>query len=872
MRDHRKLYELLGLGEKATPDEVKRAADKKRGGLVGEGLRWHFEKEARVVLGDAVLRHHYAATGAGYVLCDKRLADADDAWLRELQETKKSHKPVKTAGHGLLGGAMGWLGIGRSDAPKDTASSLAESIKELLSSIGAQFDKAQQEGGMSSDAISETNALLKELVSQCSEDPKVALSVVGDMGVAMHIAKLINNPADDLDMKIWSSAVITLMSLNEKGQREAITAKPDSSVPGILDLYMEYIGNHATYFISLALLGGDVDLSAVEYQRSICGNILLTLARISEDPEGCEQLAQGDLAQQLVVFLCSNTPMLSATQVLNVCTTLHHLAKYSERCAQQIQPHLPVLVSLLSALSGKLSPKLPQVAQAVEHLAATIHATATPEHSPVTELFIKTLAQAASVKGASTSPHADIGFLKQHLVGALKKSAASADDARAVKVSVKDKVWEHLVTAVVACISLPDARDVFRGWVEQRVITGVESVSKRPVVAILVDELCGGAPETVDSAVQILGLIFSIGANEEAFKKGFATVAQAVVDKLSQVLGGPQGPRVVDVLHSCIEHATQLQASLVPHILNLLRSNEGDSVLLTRCASCLVLLSTRITTVDKIGNESQKYLVQILLSSETPEEPSRDICDTFANWHRLGASLLVLKESLGSLKESQVSSVQELVSLIEVKKEPAEGKKTEPGAAKKVSKGEKSAADVEKKETRARHTIVSEEAQARNPYAQKFDTERKKIQQRAAHREERDRQEGIRLQKELEMKNLMRLRKKTATIEQGEEAKRQGIEKLESEDAKKLYTDGDKALKGLVKRLKDEADSAAALARAKEEAARKAEEERLEEHRRQEIIREHNERMEEERHAANPKTRRSSTPTATRPSRGLSSA
>ena len=870
MREHRKLYELVGLTAEATAEDVKRVVDRKKGAFVAEGFRGHFEKEARAVLGDATLRQPYASTGAGYVLSDQRLADADDAWLQELLEGKKTQKP-KASGNsqGLLGGAMGWLGINRTQE-SPASNTLAEEIKGLLASIGAQFEKAEQSGGMSGDAITETNSLLQELVSQCSEDTKVALQVIQEMGVATHIAKLINNPANDLDMKIWSSAVITLVALNE--DRSVVTAK-QAGIPGIVDLFKEYIVHHANYFNALALEGGEVDLSAVEYQRSICGNILLTLAKVSEGEEGRRQIAEGETVQSLVVYLCSNTPMLSATQVLNVCTILHNVAKIAK---ESIQQHLPVLVSLLSALSARVTKKLPQVLEAMRHLSAAICEVSGPEYSPVTDIFVKLLAQTASPTGT-----ADVGFMKASLLGALHRSIGSDRAAfTSAKGAVKEKVWDSLVSTVISSIQVSEARAVLDGWVQCRALTGTEVISKRAVMAMLVDEVCTGDDAAIANGVAVLEGIFEHGAGDAGFKAAFGSVVQSVVDKLSQAMSGPLGPRVVGIMHSCIEHSTQLQASIVPHILSLLRNKDRDEGMLIRCAEMLSLVSNRLASSDKVGNESQKYLVQLLQAEDTPLTACTAICSFFTKLHTTGIPVTILKDHATALKVShptpqshhlttRQASSKECVTLLaglidEAKPEPAKEEKKADAQPKKLGKvctfyifvsiffiqGEKSTADVEKKEVKGRQAIVSEEAQSRNPYGQKFETEKKKIQQRIANREQRERQEQAKLQKEQELKNLMKLRKKTTALEQSEEVKREVAEGAHLEEVKKMYADAERVVRKLAKKVREEAEQTAALTRAKEEAMRKAEDERQEETRRQELIRGHNEKLEEERKAS----------------------
>ena len=669
MRGQRHLYGHLGLDKDATPDDVKRALDKKKSGVfVGDGYKGHFAKEAKAILSDVVLRHHYAATGAGFSLDDQRLADSDDAWLQELLDDKNA-KAKKTAGNssksaasggggggggsGLLGGAIGWLGLGKSasisnakdakapSSAKPETKALEEKISALLTRIGDIFETAGKAGGMGPEAIGDTNDLLKELVSVCSEDTSVALRVVGGKGVTGHIAQLINNPAGDLEMKVWSSAVITLMSLSDR-DRSAITSRPSADVPGVLDMYAEYVANHATHFNALALEGGEVDLSAVEYERSILGNVFLTLARVSEQEEGCAGLARTDMVRQLVLFVSCNAPMMSATQVLNLCVVLRHLVDHSDDMRAQFAEAAPVMVSLLCALCQRTSPRLPQAAEAAGHLAAAVAAAASAEHPPLSDVFVRTLQAAAASPLLTEVPPL--------LYKALARSApAAGSEAPAVagRAGLKDKQWETLVSHVAAALDQPEAAECMAAWVDARVLTGAEAAGKRSTLALVADELFRSETEAKPKVAAVITHMLS--ASDPAFLEAFGPIAQTVVDKLAQSLANPVvGREVLRAVRCCVEKAVALQPSLLSHLLQLVRQ-DGSGEVARECCEVLALLSKRLQPTDKIGTESQKYLVQLLGRADMGAAVG-PICGMLTTLHAQGNQLQTVVEAAPSFK------------------------------------------------------------------------------------------------------------------------------------------------------------------------------------------------------------------------------
>eukprot|EP01063_Lacrimia_lanifica_P016903 TRINITY_DN2352_c0_g6_i2.p1 TRINITY_DN2352_c0_g6~~TRINITY_DN2352_c0_g6_i2.p1 ORF type:complete len:1700 (+),score=765.70 TRINITY_DN2352_c0_g6_i2:87-5186(+) len=868
MQDVRQLHGVLGLNAGASSDEVKRGYEKRKHAV--DAYRGYFATEARSVLCDSALRAVYAKDGGGFALVEQRLKDVDDRWLSELLETKTQRALGAKSGkaatqdpsadkQGLIGGAMGWLGIGKKDAPaaakpaptEDGEVPLEEGISATIAGIGELMQQAEQSGGLSEEEIAATNDLLRTLVSKCAEDFEVAVKVVEGMNVAPDLARLVFNPVD-VEMRIWSTAAVTLLFLAKAKDAKECLYKKNFADASVVTLFADFVQQRSGYFRELALLppGQDVDVDEVECTRSVFGNILLCLSKAAdESAEAVDQMVAHGLVGGLVCYIAASMPVLSATQLRHACGALKQLVVKSQQAAVQSAQHLAVLTSLLHAVAA-VAPAVPLLQDAAGDLAKVLRAgldvaLASGDAPTVPlDLLSKALAQALAQPG--------LAHVASDVLAAFQLLFSQpADAAAASRETVKDKTWDSFVGTLLANYAVDDVPQVVDLLVAARLLTGVETIGRRVVMGALADEI-GAGPKTATPKRAVASLRCAFDHADSAFEDGFPAVAQAVVDKLlANVTGcGPLLGDVLALLCRCVAHAAQLQPSIVSHLVAVLKGNAPAPVV-QQCGECLQLLAPKLVAVDKIGSDSQKHLVQLLAVDTTDAGVREALCAFFLHIHSK-APLVALKEALAAMKGSEHACVRDLIEAVikpdkEAAPAPAAADKKKDAGKKSAKGGEKSTGDVEKKETKGRSVVVSEEAQLRNPLLQKFETERKKIQNRVAEREKKEKALEARQQREEEEKRAAKLRKKTGVIEKAEEEKRGGVREEEREEAKKLFGFVEKESRRLLKEAKEASQRELLLQQAKEEAQRVAEEKQKEEQKRQELLREEKQRREEER-------------------------
>eukprot|EP01060_Flectonema_neradi_P032249 TRINITY_DN5094_c0_g1_i3.p1 TRINITY_DN5094_c0_g1~~TRINITY_DN5094_c0_g1_i3.p1 ORF type:complete len:648 (+),score=98.07 TRINITY_DN5094_c0_g1_i3:41-1984(+) len=605
----RKLYQILGLEKSATGEEVKKSSDKLRASLVAneDVYRLPFVQEAKGVLGDSALRNGYQASGSGFILADERLADQDDGWLQELTASKAddaappqqpSNEPNKK---GLLLGAMGWLGYGKQANSESGLTNLKESIQEVISKIGKQFEIADQEGSLSDEAIAATNTLLKELVSYSSKDTAVAASVIEELGVALHIAKLINNPADNIEMKVWSSAVLVLLSMQDA--RVLPTATEDS--PGVAELYCQYLELNIAYFRNLALSSEKIDPNEVEYHRSIYANIFLVLASASSLDLVCSSLVNCDGVNLICCYFFQSIPMLSLSQMTNIVTCIKNCLVRCPDAKKQFLPHTDCTLSLISAASAKQS-AVPVAVLLSECL--TLAYADVP--FVVTDPFVKLFSHCCN---------GGLNALAVNLHKVLLAAVSILDESSGVafKDSLKAKKgWEPLLGSclrlVVSGSSIAEleaprkapisvSESALTKFAELNLLSGAEQIGRKSVAMFLLED---GASECT------LQLLFTILKSDSCTSATLSPLSQAILDKLTPMLTHPSVFKLaLEMVHAVVNKSLSLQVSLASHIVHLMKSYDKDDDILCISTSCLLSLAQKLSSSDKLGSESQKTLI-----------------------------------------------------------------------------------------------------------------------------------------------------------------------------------------------------------------------------------------------------------------------